>query len=56
MQASLVVMGAVAKGTLELLFMGNTAEKVLDDLNCDVLVVKSTPVAETVRETEFMVC
>ncbi|MFH0341352.1 MAG: universal stress protein [Chromatiales bacterium] len=55
-QASLVVMGAVAKGTLELLFMGNTAEKVLDDLNCAVLVVKSTPVAETVRETEFMVC
>ncbi len=56
MQASLVVMGAVAKGTLESLFLGNTAEKVLDDLNCDVLVVKSTPVAEPVRETEFMVC
>jgi universal stress protein E len=56
MQASLVVMGGVAKGTLELLFEGNTAEKVLDDLNCDVLVVKSTPVAETVREAEFMVC
>ncbi|MGH8570770.1 MAG: universal stress protein, partial [Gammaproteobacteria bacterium] len=56
MQASLVVMGAVAKGLLESLFIGNTAEKVLDDLNCDVLVVKSTPVAETVRETEVMVC
>jgi universal stress protein E len=56
MQASLVVMSGVPKGTLELLFLGNTAEKVLDDLNCDVLVVKSTPVIETVRETEFMVC
>lgn len=56
MQASLVVIGGVAKGALESLFIGNTAEKVLDDLDCDVLVVKSTPVAETVRETEFMVC
>ncbi len=26
---------AVSKGTLELLFIGNTAERVLDDLSCD---------------------
>ncbi len=41
--ASLVVMGAVSKGALELLLIGNTAEKVLDDLSCDILVVKSEP-------------
>lgn len=47
--ASLVVMGAVSKGTLENLFIGNTAEKVLDSLSCDILVVKSNPIE--VRES-----
>lgn len=42
--ASLVVMGAVSKGILETLFIGNTAERVLDNLSCDILVVKSRPV------------
>lgn len=42
--ASLVVMGAVSKGILETLFIGNTAERVLDKLSCDILVVKSQPV------------
>jgi universal stress protein E len=42
--ASLVVMGAVSKGALESLFIGNTAEKVLDELHCDILVVKSNPI------------
>jgi universal stress protein E len=41
--ASLIVMGAVSKGALEDLFIGNTAEKVLDALSCDILVVKSNP-------------
>ncbi|MGH8580528.1 MAG: universal stress protein [Gammaproteobacteria bacterium] len=41
--ADLVVMGAVSKGTLETLFVGHTAEKILDDLHCDILVVKSLP-------------
>jgi universal stress protein E len=48
--ASVVVMGAVSKGTLETLFIGNTAEKVLDDLSCDVLVVKSKPVEVRITE------
>jgi len=56
LQASLVVMGAVSKGTLELLFIGNTAERVLDDLSCDVLVVKSTPIEVRAPETECIVC
>lgn len=56
LQASLVVMGAVSKGALELLFIGNTAEKVLDALSCDVLVVKSTPTEARVKETECVAC
>jgi len=38
--ASLVVMGAVSRSALARLFIGNTAERVLDKLACDVLVVK----------------
>jgi universal stress protein E len=38
--ADLVVMGAVSRSALTRLFIGNTAEKVLDRLSCDVLVVK----------------
>lgn len=38
--ASLVVMGAVSRSALARLFIGNTAERVLDKLTCDVLVVK----------------
>lgn len=39
-RASLVVMGAVSRSALARLFIGNTAERVLDKLGCDVLVVK----------------
>jgi len=38
--ADLVVMGAVSRSGLRRLFIGNTAEAVLDALPCDVLVVK----------------
>jgi universal stress protein E len=38
--ASLVVMGAVSRSALARVFIGNTAERVLDSLGCDVLVVK----------------
>ena len=38
--AGLVVMGAVSRSGLARLFIGNTAERVLDKLSCDVLVVK----------------
>jgi universal stress protein E len=38
--SSLVVMGAVSRSGLKSLFIGNTAERVLDALTCDVLVVK----------------
>jgi universal stress protein E len=37
---SLVVMGAVSRSAVARFFIGNTAERVLDRLSCDVLVVK----------------
>lgn len=54
--ASLVVMGAVSKGALELLLIGNTAEKVLDDLSCDILVVKSEPLEARVVAEAWVAC
>ncbi len=42
--AGVVVMGALSRSGLERLVIGNTAEKLLDRLACDILVVKpSTP-------------
>ena len=38
--ADVVVMGAISRSGLKRLFIGNTAEKILNDLPCDVLVVK----------------
>jgi universal stress protein E len=38
--AGIVVMGAVSRTGLKRLFIGNTAERVLAALPCDVLVVK----------------
>jgi universal stress protein E len=40
LSADLVVMGAVSRSRLQELFVGSTAELVLDRLPCDVLVVK----------------
>lgn len=39
-RADLLVMGAVSRSTLKRIFIGNTAERVLDAVNCDVVVVK----------------
>ncbi|HMB72489.1 MAG TPA: universal stress protein [Gammaproteobacteria bacterium] len=38
--ADIVVMGAVARSALQRVFLGSTAERVLDHLPCDLLVVK----------------
>ncbi|HVY79606.1 MAG TPA: universal stress protein [Steroidobacteraceae bacterium] len=38
--AGIVVMGAVSRSRLRRIFIGNTAESVLDRLSCDLLVVK----------------
>ena len=39
-RADVVVMGAVSRSALARLFIGNTAERVLDKLSCDVLILK----------------
>ncbi|HEY5021047.1 MAG TPA: universal stress protein [Gemmatimonadaceae bacterium] len=38
--SAIVVMGAISRSGLKRAFIGNTAERVLNDLTCDVLVVK----------------
>jgi universal stress protein E len=38
--SALVVMGAISRSGLKNLLIGNTAEKVLDHLSCDLLVIK----------------
>lgn len=40
LKASIMVIGAIARGAIKRAFIGNTAEKVLDRLPCDVLIVK----------------
>lgn len=50
--AAIVVMGAVSRSGLKRVFIGNTAEKVLQDLPCDVLVVKPKHFASRVASKE----
>ena len=40
LRAGLIVMGAMSRSGLKRIFIGNTAEQVLDSLQCDVLIVK----------------
>jgi len=40
LKAQLVVMGAVSRSALRRFVVGSTAERVLDELGCDVLIVK----------------
>ena len=48
--ADVVVMGAVARSGLDRVFIGNTAEGVLDRLGCDLLIVKPDAVAAALRQ------
>jgi universal stress protein E len=41
LRADIVVMGAVSRSGLERLFIGSTAEEVLDRVPCDLLIVKA---------------
>jgi universal stress protein E len=51
LRAGIVVMGAVSRSGLERVFIGNTAERVLGALDCDILVVKpATFAARVARE------
>ena len=46
-QADIVVMGAVSRSGLQRLFLGSTAEDVLDKLGCDLLIVKPSGAPES---------
>jgi universal stress protein E len=45
----IVVMGAVSRTGFKRLLIGNTAERIIDDLSCDVLVVKPRDFTTEVR-------
>ena len=49
--SAIVVMGALSRSGLKRAFIGNTAERILDQLACDVLVVKSPGFASQVQRT-----
>jgi universal stress protein E len=49
--SDIVVMGAVSRSGLKRIFVGNTAEQVLSELTCDVLVVKPPQFAARVSRT-----
>jgi universal stress protein E len=48
--SNIVVMGAVARTGLKRFFFGNTAEVLLDSLNCDMLIVKPAEFAPRVQK------
>jgi universal stress protein E len=54
-KATLLVMGAVSRSALKRAFIGNTAERVIDAVHCDVLIVKprsfKTPVGRKPNAT-----
>jgi universal stress protein E len=49
MRAGIVVMGAVSRSGLKRMLIGNTAERVLDEIACDVLIVKPARFASRMR-------
>lgn len=49
LHCGIVVMGALSRSGIKQLFIGNTAERVLDALACDVLVVKQKPFKSGVK-------
>lgn len=49
LHADLLVMGAVSRSRLRAPFIGNTAEKVIDHVDCDVLIVKPAGFKTTVQ-------
>jgi universal stress protein E len=48
-RSAIVVMGAVSRSGLKSVFIGNTAERVLDRLECDLLVAKPPGFESRVR-------
>jgi universal stress protein E len=55
LKADVLIMGAVSRSRLERPFIGNTAEKVIDHVECDVLVVKPASFKTSVRRARVKV-
>ncbi|MEP7242091.1 MAG: universal stress protein [Gammaproteobacteria bacterium] len=49
---AILVMGAISRSGLKRLFIGNTAERILDEVGCDVLVVKAPGFASRIPYAE----
>jgi universal stress protein E len=49
-QSRIVVMGAIARSGVRRFFFGNTAEALLDSLDCDLLIVKPPGFAPRVQK------
>jgi universal stress protein E len=49
--SAIVVMGAISRSGLKRFFIGNTAEQLLDVLECDVLIVKPAHFKNKVSRT-----
>jgi len=54
-RASMVVMGAVSRSAFRRVFIGSTAEAVLDKLTCDALVLKPQGFRSSVGAREYKV-
>jgi universal stress protein E len=48
-RSAIVVMGAISRSGFKNLLIGNTAERILDELSCDILVVKPAAFPSRVR-------
>jgi universal stress protein E len=50
-KSAIVVMGAISRSGYRRLLIGNTAERILDELSCDILVVKPVDFANKVPQS-----
>ena len=50
----LIVMGTVARSGLSGMITGNTAERILNEVNCSVLAVKPDTFVSPIKEAEYI--
>ena len=50
-RSAIVVLGAISRSGIKRLIIGNTAERILDQLRCDILVVKPGKFRNPVRRS-----
>jgi len=52
LHADIVVMGAVARGAIQRMLLGSTAELILDHVPCDLLIIKPEPAKKRARSAK----